>query len=147
MSTNNFAFENILIAIDDSEADLFEELTLPSIQEDLQNVFKDGYEISEYINDRSYGGRYVFAVPVYTKGSELYKKIKVYYRGGYYSGANIDYIVGECELYDEVETLETLDAKVERYCKSIEKILRTYGTELLKVAQFSNGEAVYKVKK
>jgi hypothetical protein len=149
MSTNNFAFHNILIAVEDAEAEMIEEFPIPQLKEELQGKFKEGYESDEYMNDglsRSYGGKEIFRIPVTTNQGETYRMIIVYYRGGYYGGANIDYYVSQDGYYAEPKGTKTLDKEIASQSKKIEKILRKYGTELTKVANFSNGEAVYKVK-
>lgn len=146
MSTPNFAFENILITRDHEDVESFEMFDQPELQNELAEAFPQGEVSHDFYHDglsRSYGGKEIFKIYFHTKDEELYKKITVLYRGGYYSGMNIDYIVSDSEF----DPVASLDKKIASSCKKIEKILRKYGTELTHVGTFSNGEAVYELKK
>lgn len=142
MSTNNFSFKNILVAIDDDQAEIFDDYIVPEIQEELELRFPKGNRADGY--PRNENGKKIFDIPVYLPNGELYKEITVLWRSGYYSGANIDYIIEDSSYrsYEPTST-KTVDAKVVSTCRAVEKILRRHGTELRKVGQFSNGEAVY----
>ena len=136
------------MAFDDDEAEFFYEDTVPSIQADLAKAFKGGSKSDAFLNDypisRSYGGKEIFVIPFETSAGYDYKTIKVIVRSGYYSGGNVDYVVEENEYDEELpKGTKTLDARVEFAVRRVEKILRNYGQELIKVAQFSKGEAVY----
>ena len=78
--------------------------------------------------------------------------VEVIIRSGYYDGANIDYTIdGDFGIENEqnkkqVAHYEAMHRKLDRLVAKTKKILRANGTELLKVGQFSNGEAVYKKK-
>lgn len=148
MSTPNYCFENILVALEDEETDLWDILFLPSLQGELQKAFKDGYISDKYLNDyRSYGGHEVFVIPVLADGGQTYRRITVIVRSGYYAGANLDFLVSDCELDEAPKNASKLDALIGKFTARLKKILRRYGTELSCVGIFSNGEAVYKVKK
>ena len=82
----------------------------------------------------------------YKPDGEHYATIFVTYKSGYYYGACLDYSI-EYVDYEKPPTIHSIDKKIRSKCNAIEKVLRTLGTEVKKVAQFSNGEAVYKVVK
>lgn len=83
----------------------------------------------------------------------MIKWLEVVIRSGHYSGMNIDYTIdGDFGIEREqnkkqVAHYEAMNRKFDRQKRKVEKILRENGKELLKVGQFSNGEAVYKLKK
>lgn len=172
MSTNNFKFENILIVLpdfniyhncEDLECDLeceesgncigFDDFGydyyITDIQEQLEKI---GFEYcGEYDNDRNYGGK-IIAKWGLQDNDGMIKWLEVVVRSGYYDGANIDYIIdGDFGIENEnnkkqVAHYEAMNRKFDRQVVKVEKILRANGTELLKVGQFSNGEALYKKK-
>ena len=67
-------------------------------------------------------------------------------RGGYYSGANLDYEIEEDCYFneDEHKTRKTIDNKIQSTVNRLKKTLETFGTKLICQGVFSNGEAVYK---
>lgn len=170
MSTNNYCFENVLAVVPDfkfanrcldEECEHFEEegihcehvddyydfdtegfnMFIADVQTDL---VKAGFEISSGSdNDRNYTGNYIAEKTIYNSKDEAYKKILVLWRAGYYDGANIDYIV---EDIDEAVETKFLQNKVDVNCRKARKIILKHCTELLKIAQFNNGEVVYKKK-
>ena len=171
MSTNNFKFENVLAVVPDfkfdnrcleEECPHFEEegnhcehvcdvweydtegfdMFIDEVKADL---LKAGFEASSgYDTDRNYTANYIAEKTIYNSKDEAYKKILVLWRSGYYDGANIDW---EVEDIDEAEETEFLKSKVSINERKAKKIILKHCTELLKVGQFSNGEAVYKLKK
>lgn len=145
MATNNFYFENILVAIEQDEAEDFVNIFKSDMQAELKDNIKDGIIVNEYEKNglRSYGGRVVFEVPVYYKDYQ-YKKVQVVVRSGYYAGLNIDYKIEYG--YDEYKVEKVpkyIDKQIKVLCNKIAKIVKIYGITLKKVGQFSNGEAVY----
>jgi len=78
--------------------------------------------------------------------------LEVVIKSGYYSGANIDYTIdGDFGIENEqnkkqIAHYEAMHRKLDRMVEKTKKILRKNGTEMLKVGQFSNGEAVYELK-
>lgn len=180
MSTNNFKFENILIAIPDFnftnpcekcvaegcedsceeqyESEEFDDYAYDEYITEMRNHLDDikvaknigQASLDEYDSDRNYGGKIIYEFDILDKNEFSYKKIYVVIRNGYYKGANIDYAIDDNFSMSNASNAEMkkLDKQVEVLCKKIEKVLRKYGgTELLKVAQFSNGEAMYQIKK
>ena len=166
MSTNNFKFENILVVLpsfnydykkpckchDDEDceyAELDSDFDHFAYNEYVKNVQsqleKIGFESCDGLDfNRNYGGRIIASWSIYDKNDNR-KEIEVVIRSGYYDGANIDYTITEPD-YVFADT-KTIQKKIDSKIQHLEKILRKNGTELLKVAQFSNGEAVYKIKK
>lgn len=110
----------------------------------------DWNELNKSDNDRNYTGKIIGEFIVRDKNEDGYKNVYIVIRNGYYSGMNIDYVIEDNYYYEsEISKSEEnrLDKQVEVLCKKIEKLLRKIGgTEYLKVAQFSNGEAMYKKK-
>lgn len=148
MATNNFYFENMLIAISEEDVQSFFAYDEDNLQLDLKYEIPNGVIVDEYEKDalRSYGGRVIFRVHVYVRELE-YQAVEVVCRGGYYSGLNLDYKVseGDCHwsILDKKMPTKAADKKVVSICKKIEKICGEYGVALRKVGQFCNGEAVY----
>lgn len=108
-----------------------------------------------------------------THSSILYPVASVALRSGYYSGLNLDYevkyyseysgeyfdiddlptdvIAEELQGYNDrkpsssqvLSTLAHLEIEAKTISNRIEKVLTDYSTPIVKVGQFSNGEAVY----
>lgn len=96
----------------------------------------------------SYGGTVIAEKEYHTINGNSYKRLDIIIRGGYYSGMNIDYTIvdtreDEDAISDSIGYMETLMA---RDLRKMKKVVAQYTEELLKVGQFSNGEAVYKKK-
>lgn len=173
MSTNNFSFENILIVIPDfgiyhdceasecfadcnrqDEFDMFDDFAYDEYIADVQRQLeKIGFESCDKWDDnRNYNGK-IIARWGLEDNDGMIKWLEVVIRSGYYSGANIDYTIdGDFGVENEQSKKqrkhwEAMNRKFDRQVEKTEKILRKNGTELLKVGQFSNGEAVYEKKK
>jgi len=88
-------------------------------------------------------------VQIHKDNGEYYASVYATYKSGYYSGACLDYVVEYADVYEYGEHKKTkkLEKKIQSKCNAIAKVLRTLGTEVVKVAQFSNGEAIYKAVK
>lgn len=173
MSTNNFSYENVLIAVPEfTFGGICEECEEKGIVVDCEHIEPefDTFAYDEYVkevqeqlkkigfeacdksdNDRNYGGTIIAEW-----GQEdncFIKYLQVVIKNGYYSGANIDWtsdgdFCPENEQNKkEVAHIKALQNKFDRMVAKTEKILRKNGTELIKVAQFSNGEAIYETKK
>jgi len=174
MSTNNFKFENILAVTPDfkfdnrcgdEECEHFEEelnggeatcehvetyyeydtegykMWVAEVQEQLEKI---GFSSCDrYDNERNYTGQIIADFNVFDTHGDIYKTIEVVIRNGYYTGSNMDYNIIDGDYQKE---LKKLDKKIESKCNRLEKVIRKNCTELLKVGQFSNGEAVYKLK-
>lgn len=152
MSTCNFAWDNILVAIntDDWDDDNFDDL-VHSLGEELGEKL-GGIPTNEYEKDgnRSYPGTVVWYDTIDRADGYEYAKIQVVVRSGYYSGVNIDYTIIEgserYEIEEEGRGTKTLARKVESIEKKLRKILPTWGTELRQLGVMSNGQAVYEKK-
>lgn len=169
MSTNNFAYDNICVVVhNDTEyycgdCDVYQtneskcEKCGEEMQDDNVEDFYDadisnwGDILEERIkgftkggklrdSNRNYPRAVLGSIDVYKASGDLYATIYAVYTSGYYSGACLDYVI-EYDEYDE--QLKSYDARVQKKCDYLAKILRTFGTEVRRVAVFSNGEAVY----
>jgi len=153
MSTNNYYYNNILIVNDDIEGDDFGDMAQDSINytaEQLNIAIPEGFILTKQRQETNYNrnfeGKVIFIIDYFTpNGQNAYKQIEVVVRAGYYSGYNYDYNVSD--LIDTETEYKTIEKEIARDIKKIEKVLRANGTELTKLGTFSNGEAVYKVKK
>lgn len=176
MSTNNFSFENILVVLPDFNYDYkkpckccedenceyaeldseFDDLAyneyIANVQSQLEKI---GFESSKDEWERSYNRSGSIGRIIAKWGQEdncFVKWLEVVVRSGYYGGMNIDYTIdGDFCPQDEqnkkeIKHIEALQKKFDKQVARLEKILRKNGTEMLKVGQFSNGEAVYKLK-
>lgn len=169
MSTNNFSFNNILVVIPDfnfyheSEGCDCENKNedgvckragdyidfdqwghdnyIEEVQKQLQEIGFDSCD--KYENGGSYGGKVIAQYGVEDK-TGMIKWLEVVIRSGYYSGANIDYTI-DGDFADGIPRT-ALDKTFNRLVRQTEEILRKNGTEMLKVGQFSNGEAFYELK-
>lgn len=111
-----------------------------------------------------------------TSREDIYAECKIVARSGYYAGVNFDPVIafynagtGEYIERDEIDADEVISAaeyfhdrqisrkaaeatvrRLERDAARLEKtavqVLKKYTTPLIKVGQFSNGEAVYQKK-
>jgi len=116
--------------------------------EELQGQLSEiGFEDSSGTDDdSSYSGDYVSSF-VFGDDYNSYKTINVILRSGYYEGINLDYEIDD--YYDGCFTkskIAKMDKQIASKIVKLEKIIRKNCTELLKVGQFSNGEALYKLK-
>lgn len=124
------------------------------IKEVQDQLVKIGFDSCDrYDNDRNYGGNIIAELCLRNNSETSTRTIEVVIRSGYYDGANIDYKIIEDDdyLYEDntkgrAREMKALQNKVDKIIPKIKKILRKNGTELLKVGQFSNGEAVYELK-
>jgi hypothetical protein len=174
MSTNNFKYDNILIKTPEfvfggicSECEKkgvendcehiepeFDNFCYDEYVSDVQSQLeKIGFEsCDKYDKDRNYGGKIISRFGMEdTDGMIVWLEVVI--RSGYYSGMNIDYTIdGDFGIENEqnkkqVAHYEAMHRKLDRLVKKTEEILRKNGTELTLVGVFSNGEAVYKLKK
>lgn len=172
MSTNNFTYKNICVVVhdeteyycDDCDVYQIENDTCKECNEemndDLDNFLPD-QDIEHWASTLKYKVR-SFIVPQkrqWTKNEALilgevqfhkpngdyFASVYATYKSGYYVGACLDYVVEY--TYDDVPRLKTLDKKIEVKCNQIAKVLRSFGKEIVKVGQASNGEAFYQIKK
>lgn len=154
MSTNNFSYDNILIVLPDfciySEGGEYldydnfsKDCYIKDIQHYISKIGFSPCDISD--NNRYYPGSIIAEYNIEDSQYNKYKTIQVVIRSGYYSGENIDYIIEEG--YTESKKTKTMDSKTDKKALQLEKILKKYGgEEYLKIAQFSNGEAIYQKK-
>lgn len=177
MSTNNFSYENILVVCPDfsfkhdcvasecevekpedcqyfGESEEWDEFSFDEYVDEMRaELAKIGFEDCDKWENCRDGGKIISKWGL-EDSDGMIKWLEVVVRSGYYDGQNIDYIIdGDFGLENEsnkkqVAHYEAMNRKFDRQVAKLEKVLCKYGgTEMLKVAQFSNGEAVYQLKK
>lgn len=165
MSTNNFwNHENgifVLQQLTEEEAKLNlldndwseEDITSEAIQNeislyehhDCEEFFEDGCGINYWLEEKGYTvvkekGNY--SAKVYNKADKLVAELKL--ESGYYTGVQVIVETDPDNLLDGY--YETRTELLEQYTphhKRLLKYIGQYTKPLLKVGQFSNGEAVY----
>lgn len=170
MSTNNFKFENILVVCPSFNFDYKkpcrccddEDCEYSELGSDFDNFAYDEYvkDLQKQLEKIGFDSceKYTLHGKIIAKyGLEdtdgMIVWLEVIIRSGYYEGMNIDYTIdGDFGIENEenkkqVAHYEVMHRKLDRLVAKTEKILRKSGTEMLKVAQFSNGEAMYQLKK
>ena len=150
MSTNNFSFENICVIVhDDTEEDDGEfrfDMDMEFWREQLASEIK-GFIPATKREWTKNEALIIGEITMHKPNGEYYASIYATYKSGYYAGACLDYVVEYEEYLEDDAHLKTLDAKIEARTKKLAKILKTFGTPVIKVGQFSNGEAVYQKEK
>lgn len=159
MSTPNFSAHNRIFVAPESNEEYYNdndrEMLEDSIIIDLRDEFSrvkgmDVETAQQYDDDRSYPGT-IFAHVEYTHHlaeDTIIMRAPVVFRGGYYSGANIDYYVEEPEFegsYENVPEYKYLEAAKARMLSGIERVLKQNCTPLRCLGVFSNGEAIYEL--
>lgn len=137
MSTNNFNFKNICVVVKDEEYyDGYVEDSAEFLKEKIK-----GLEVQVPAKWLGNDSRVLGYVDFERSNGEHYARIYITLNSGYYADACLDYVV---EREDDSVLLNTIETKIDSKGRAIAKALRTMGQEVIKVAQFSNGEAVYK---
>lgn len=150
MSTPNFCYDNIIIAIDDDRAETWDIAEEPMLLEDLVNEIGGVVLENSWTDDRSYPGSILWEKVYEDDAAEYdygYKVLQVIIRSGYYVGANLDYRIIDDDYREREEDVEDIEKKIRKDEKKVRKILKKYGTELICRGTFSNGEAVYEKKR
>jgi len=139
MGTNNFTFQNICVVVHEDGMEHFDS--------DI-NYWRDclTHQIIDFTAENkptwTRQGAYILGdVSFYRGNGDLYATIYITYKSGYYDSACLDYVT---EFEDENTKIKRLNLAISKRENRIKQVLRRYGTEILKVGQFSNGEAVYK---
>lgn len=166
MATNNFLnHENGIFVLQQmSESDAKENLiengweladiTEEAIQEeinmyeqmDCEEMFNDGCGLNYWLTERGYTvvkekGNY--SAKVYNKTDKLVAELTL--ESGYYAGVQVIVETDPDNLLDGYyDTQAELLEQYTPHHKRLLKLIGKYTTPLLKVAQFSNGEAIYK---
>lgn len=85
------------------------------------------------------------SIPVYNWEYQEWDELPLYItvENGYYSGVMFDVDASEFNQSDEYKETQSLENRIKKASRQVEKVLKQYTTPLLKVAQFSNGEAIY----
>lgn len=160
MSTNNFYYNNVLFTVDDTDDDYGEiyEINKSFLLDDLQNdkylAKRYGYH-DETDNDELHSYSSTKIAEYFTDESIKYNNyytVEVVVRTGYYSGYNYDYNIIEYSLdgyivsvneYENCKTTTKQSKQIENITKRITRILNNHSTELTKIGQLDNGEAIY----
>lgn len=155
MGTNNYKWDNILIAIpyfdfiEHGYNEFIYDEYVESIQQQLEKI---DFELCDKLeNDRYYS--HIIARWGLQDNDGMIKWLEVVVRAGYYNGANIDYIIdGDFGIESEqnsryIAHYEAMNRKFNKQVSKLEKILRANGKELQQIGTMSNGEGVYKLKK
>lgn len=140
MSTNNFNFKNICVVVsDDDYYDGYVEDSAEFLKEKIKGV-----EVQVPAKWLGNDSRVLGYVDFEKSNGEHYARIYVTLNSGYYADACLDYVVERESDYGYIEVSKSIETKIDSKCRAIAKALRTMGQEVIKVAQFSNGEAMYK---
>lgn len=154
MGAPNFNNQNAskIYAVEISE-DMDYEFLIEDMQIVLEKEFTNDFiEKDEWDSNRNYPGKVIAEINKSVGDEQIIVSIVV--RNAYYSGVNLDwdarFFVIE-NSYQEEYDLDSIDLnkfpKVEKEFNNIidrvEKIYSKLSTPLKKVAQFSNGEAIY----
>lgn len=145
MSTNNFTYKNICVVVHDSNDadDYFYNEDIECWKQKLESEVK-GFEMFKNRNwngDALILGEYM----LHRKNGDWYASIQVTYQSGYYVGACLDYDIIYNEDTEDIENKKpkTMEAKLQTKVSKISLVLKTFGVQIVKVGNFSNGEAVY----
>lgn len=150
MSTCNFSQPKELdriyaIALNESgePADEFQyEDEKENIQCELEAIKGYNLDESKWLDRETHTLGY-FYIPVYNKEEKTWEEPAIYVtiEAGYFEGAKIDMDCSELDIY---EINKTTQAKIDAIKNKVQKILRAYTLNLVRVAVFSNGEGIYK---
>lgn len=150
MGTNNFRIENVCIVIPEKFSESWFDLSLYIREQILPELVSElGMEgFLGYSNDD-----YVIADKIVKKAHSgiEFARVMVIISNGYYHGVSLDYIVEyleEDEYYIEEgakqkQSSKTAEKSLQVFLKRLDKKLGKFGTRIIKVGQFDNGEAIY----
>jgi len=155
MSTCNFSNNNAsrIYAVEDIEG--AEDWQAEDLKDNLYcELSKDKYSIDPrkcYDDLRSYPQTEVITLyrqKCWQAGYEATVYCTAIIRAGYYAGCNLDFEFEEDTSYNLSDLEEKrVNAFIEKakieLAKKMEKVFKKYSTPLVKVATFSNGEAIY----
>lgn len=149
MSTNNFSYKNVCVVLEDVEGDYngdFWDYNVMNIQYELEQKIK-GFVTFSIHKDRRFTkdkeALIIGEVDFYKSNGEWYGSLYATIKSGYYSDSCLDWdFEYENDDYEQNKNL-TIEKKIQSRARQIVKIFKKFGTEVKKVAQFSNGEALY----
>lgn len=145
MSTNNFSYENICVVVENTGDSMDFDFQLEDWRQQLSNI--KGFEPCQrehWTKDEAY---IIGTISFYKNDGTFYADLCATYKDGYYSDGCLDYVIEYDTYLDDDKHIKSIEKKIQSKCNAIAKVLRTLGIEVVKVAQFSNGEAVYKAVK
>lgn len=145
MSTPNFRQPNLSkIYFQKFEEDWQYDDFIDELEEELK-------KIKEYSSNKNYGKwlgdkKVIGTIEVYYYDHNYNQwttgYIYITIEDGYYQGCMIDV---DLDDFKGVDIGKTVQKKIDRYCLRVEKILAKITTPIVRVATFSNGEAIYKL--
>lgn len=144
MATANFSQPNLsAVYACEVQDDWSWDDNIENVTSELKQI--DGFYTEDQWLDRNIKAIGAIYIDVYNWEYREWEEKPIYItvESGYYSGMMFD--VDYSNIYDSYEIRETksLENKIGKVCRAVEKVLEQYTTPLLKVAQFSNGEAIY----
>lgn len=156
MGTNNFAKTNTqvihAVATDDEFTwrNTRDNIVTDLEAEDVPYDFCEDYNLGIYDNG-SYPAMSIGGMYISEDNYDITLRLKTV--SGYYTGFTLDYelqvtVDFETDDIGEVsDTLKDIETQTEDLIEYVEKLYSQYSNQLTKVAQFSNGEAVYETVK
>lgn len=142
MSTANFRYPNLsthyTIGVDEDLEDFMYDDIIDNITHELVGI--GGYEADRWLGrDRHVIA--AFEVAWYDHDYQEWSSLdlQVTVESGYYAGAMFD--VALDDLPEDLN--KTTQARIDRLVRKIEKVLAAHCLQLIRVATFSNGEAIY----
>lgn len=105
---------------------------------------KDFYKVDKWI-DNTTKAIGAISIDVYNWEYKQWDELPLYItvESGYYGGMMFDVDNSEFNQSYEYKETQSLENRIERASRQVERVLEQNTTPLLKVAQFSNGEAIY----
>lgn len=161
MGTGNFFSRcGRYFVVDLPEPELYREMEQEIVAELKQRLPEGAFidEADEWDGVRSFAG-HIFAnveIPFACKDYDSTVRIQLIARSGYYSAANLDYVVGLDDIYhpfyyfeegieefDISELPKRIQKKVNKVLNEIERVFGMFSEEYRVAARFSNGETWY----
>lgn len=138
MGTNNFTFQNICVVVDGDNVHDFDQFI-----DNVADYLLDKVVGFERKTERAWTKQealIIGEVDFHKGNGEHYATISITYKSGYYADGCLDYVTEYTEYSKPVKRIEK---EVIQRENRIKQVLRKFGTEIKKVGQFSNGEALY----
>lgn len=140
---NDYSEEEITDELIQSEHDFYSEMT-------CEEFLQDGCHLNYWLEEKGYktiqDERNRYKAKVFNKGGKLLAELRL--ESGYYTGCQVivetDIDVIEPWVNDYEMTKAEINNMYSPHHKRLLKAIAEYTTPLIKVGQFSNGEAIYK---
>jgi hypothetical protein len=151
MSTNNYTYTNVCIVVHDDLPDDYDLIIDEDIADWKVTLGEKIKGFEPFLNKDIYQDDALILgeVVIYRKNGDVYATIQVTYQSGYYVGACLDWkVVYNEDYYYNIKPYnlkpKTLEKRLHGITNRITKQLKRFGTQVVKVAQLSNGESFYK---